>query len=140
MKGKKMTLKEKMQKLESDKNARKKLFKQLCDHVALGYSVESFSEISTVSISKFLKEYPDDFVQGDLDLAKQKGRDWWEGIGRRQASGDCLGNSRTWYYNMANRYGWREKLEVEAEHKGSINVNVVSYASKKASQANESHH
>ena len=135
MKGKKITVKERVIKLAHDKNERKKVFKELCDHVGNGYSLESFAPLSSESVRKFLKTYPEEFCQEELDTALRKGRDWWEGIGRKQASGDCLGNSRTWYYNMANRYGWREKLEVEAEHKGQVNVNVVSYASIKASES-----
>ncbi len=61
----------------------------------------------------------------------REGRQAWEEIGHKQANGQCLGNSRTWFYNMANRYGWRDKIEVEAEHKGQVQVQVVSYASSK---------
>ena len=63
----------------------------------------------------------------------EEGKDYWETLGKRQSEGTCLGNSRSWYYNMSNRYGWRDKHDVQAEHKGSVNVNVISYASKKPS-------
>lgn len=133
MKGKKITLKERLAKLEVDKTERRKIFKELCDHVAQGLSLECFAPISANTIRSYMKTYPEEFCEEELDNAFRQGRIWWEGIGRRQASGDCLGNSRTWFYNMANRYGWREKLEVEAEHKGQLSINVVSYASRKAS-------
>src|ERR1700742_1471459 len=113
MKGKKLTLKEKMAKLEADKNERRRLFVNLCAHVAQGLSLESFSEISDQTIYRFLRDYPEEFNREELEIAKKKGREWWENIGKAQASGVCLGNSRTWFYNMANRYGWREKLELE---------------------------
>lgn len=138
MKGKKLTHNERIAKLEADKIERRKIFKELCDHVSKGYSVESFGPLSVVSIRKYLNLFKEEFVQEELDNALRQGRDWWEGIGRRQAAGDCLGNSRTWFYNMANRYGWREKIEVEAEHKGQVNVNVISYATRKASDNSES--
>jgi hypothetical protein len=138
MKGKKMSLKERIAKLDVDKNERRKLFKALCDHLSEGLSIESFSEVTDHTIYRYLKQFPEEFDKDELDIAKKKGRVWWESIGKAQSSGNCIGNSRSWYYNMANRYGWREKLDIEAEHKGSINVNVVSYASKKASQDDES--
>lgn len=138
MKGKKLSVKERMAKLEGDKTERRKIFRELCEHVGQGYSLDSFAPLSKTSISSYLKLYPEEFCQEELDNAMRQGRDWWEGIGRRQASGDCLGNSRTWFYNMANRYGWREKLEVEAEHKGQVSINVINYASQRASSNSES--
>lgn len=134
MKGKKQTIKEKESKLESDKAYRRKLFGELLKHIEAGYSLESFPELSPNSIRGYLQRYKEEFVQEELDAALRKARGYWEDIGKRQANGQCLGNSRTWFYNMANRFGWREKIEVEAEHKGSLNVNVVSYATRKASQ------
>lgn len=131
MKGKKATSKERIEKLGQDKNERRKIFKELCDHIRAGYSLDCFALLSDVSINKYLKLYPEEFCQEELHDAMRQGKQGWEDIGRKQANGSCLGNSRSWYYNMANRYGWREKLEVEAEHKGQVQVNVVSYASKK---------
>ena len=84
-----------------------------------------------------MKKYPEEFPREEIELALVKGKEMWERIGLRQANGTCLGNSRSWFYNMANRYGWREKLDVEAEHKGEISVNVISYASQKARQDTE---
>lgn len=135
MKGKKMTVKERMAKLEDDKNERRKLCKAFCDHLEKGFSKECFSEVTHQTVERYMKSFPQEFPAEEIEAARLRGREWWEGIGRRQANGECLGNSRTWFYNMANRYAWRERLEVEAEHKGSVNVNVVTYASKKPSQS-----
>lgn len=138
MKGKKLTHKERVEKLEADSNERRRICRELCAHLAEGYSLESFSEISTNSLRKYINLYKEEFPQEEIDLAMQKGRDMWESIGRRQAMGDCLGNSRTWFYNMAHRYKWSDRVNVETEHKGNVNVNVVSYAaSKKPLQCNE---
>jgi hypothetical protein len=137
MRGKKLTAKERRAKLESDKNERRKIFKELCEHLSRGLSLDCFSPLSEKSIKTYLNSYPEEFVEEELVEAMRKGKQYWEELGSRQANGSCLGNSRTWYYNMANRYGWREKLEVEAEHKGQVNVSVISYATQKASQDNE---
>jgi hypothetical protein len=133
MKGKKMNCIERKKKIELDKNERRKVFKELCAHIQNGYSLDCFGPLSDTTIRSYLKQYPDEFIEQELQDSLRKAKNNWEEIGLRQANGSCLGNSRSWYYNMANRYGWREKLEVEAEHKGSVNINVVSYASKKCS-------
>jgi len=103
MKGKKLTVKERQEKLEASKIERRKIFKELCDHVSQGLSLECFVPLSPNSIREYLKTYKEEFVQEELDNAMRSGRGYWEGLGRSQANGSCLGNSRTWYYNMANR-------------------------------------
>lgn len=132
MKGKKLSHKERVEKLEQDTTERKRVFKELCEHVSKGYSLDCFGPLGTDSIRKYLKVYPEEFVQEELDNSLRQGKEYWETIGSKQANGQCLGNSRTWFYNMSNRYGWRDKIDVEAEHKGQLAVNIVSYASSKA--------
>ena len=134
MKGRKLSIKERKEKLEKDKEYRARVLRELERHLAEGYSMESFAECSVSDVTRLVAMFPEEFDSGVIDEAKRKGRQTWETIGKRQATGDCLGNSRTWFYNMANRYGWRDKLELEAEHKGSLNVNVVSYANPNASK------
>ena len=138
MKGKKLSAKERMAKLEKDAAERRRVFKELCDHLSKGYSLDCFPTMSDVTVRKFITLYPEEFVEEELVEAKRHGKLHWEGIGHRQALGSCLGNSRSWYYNMANRYGWREKVEIEAEHKGEVAINVISYATTKASKNDES--
>ncbi len=139
MKGKKLSVKERIAKAEQDKQERIKIFKELISHISTGYSLDCFGPLSDKSIGYFLKTYPQEFVQEELDNAMRDGKNYWENIGHRQAQGSCLGNSRTWYYNMANRFGWREKIDIEAEHKGSVNINVVSYATRKDSTDKPEH-
>ena len=133
MKGKKLTYNERVLKLESDSTERRRVFNMLLTHLGRGFSIESFGELSFNSIKRYLNLFKEEFVQEELDEALRKGRETWEDIGNRQANGQCLGNSRTWFYNMANRYGWRDKIDIEAEHKGQLAVNIVSYASSKPS-------
>jgi len=42
---------------------------------------------------------------------------WWERHGRKMAAG-APGNSAVWIFNMKNRFGWKDKQEVE--HSGHI--------------------
>jgi hypothetical protein len=131
MRGKKMSVEERVVKMESDKRERRKIFKELCDHLRRGYSMDCFGPLSDTSIRSYINLYPEEFNKRELEEALREAKQSWEDIGRKQSNGSCMGNSRSWYYNMANRYGWRERLEVEAEHKGSIAVQVVSYATNK---------
>lgn len=133
MKGKKLSYKEKVAKLEASANERRKLFDRLLAHLSRGYSFESFSEVSSRWLRRMLEVHKEDFSEEEIEQAMSQGRAWWEDVGHRQANGQCLGNSRTWYYNMSNRYGWREKVDVQAEHKGQVAVSIVSYASTKQS-------
>lgn len=138
MKGKKLSAKETKSKLEASAEFRKRVFKDLLIHIRSGKSLDCFGPLSEVSIREYLKTYPKEFCGEQLDEARRQAKDGWEAIGRKQADGTCMGNSRSWYYNMANRYGWAEKQEVKQEHSGGVSVNIVSYAStKQATQASE---
>lgn len=134
MKGKKMTLEERKVKIEGDSIERRKVFKELVCHIQAGYSLNCFGPLSPDAIRKYLKVYPKEFIEEELQAAMRLGQSGWEEIGRKQSNGTCLGNSRSWYYNMANRYGWREKVDITAEHKGQVQVQVVSYASQQSSK------
>ena len=118
--------------LREDKTARVKMFEKLCQHVRSGYSLDCFSALSIVKVRELMKDFPEDFDENKLEMAMRDAKMFWENIGKQQAQGLCLGNSRSWYYNMANRYGWSDRQRIEAEHKGAVSVNVVSYASQKA--------
>lgn len=135
MKGKIMSTREKGRLIETDKDFRKKLFKGLLQHVSAGYCIDSYPSLSVEVINNCLKSYPLEWPQEELEEAKRRGKVFWESVGRDQSLGRCLGNSRSWYYNMANRYGWRDKLDVTAEHKGGVEVTIVDYASVKPSTA-----
>lgn len=136
MKGKKLEYKEKIARLRENAEERKKMFKQLCQHVAKGYSKDCFTEMSLRHIEEFFEKYPLEFDMEEYNMAKQEGKQYWETLGRRQADGTCLGNSRTWFYNMAMRYGWTDRVEVKAEHKGAVAVNIVNYGTPCTPQAN----
>lgn len=117
-----------LQRIERDRDFRKKIFKELCNHLILGYSLTCFGPLSQYSIDKYLKLYPLEFVQERLEEAQRQGQGGWESIGRKQATGECIGNSRSWYYNMANRYGWREKIDVDSKVNGLATVTVINYS------------
>ena len=134
MRGKKLTGIKRKRKAEKDSAERKKIFAELCSHVKGGYSLQCFPPVSEHTIREWLKAYPEEFIEEELALALRAGQSGWEEIGRKQSNGSCLGNSRSWYYNMVNRYGWREKVDVTAEHKGAVQVQVINYSSQRDSE------
>ena len=133
MRGQRLSCKERLKRLEDSQAERVKLMRALCDHLERGLSLDCFGFIGKSSLKRLLDTFTEDFSKEELEVASQKGRETWELIGYKQATGQCLGNSRSWYYNMANRYGWRERIDIEAEHKGNVIVEVVNYARPKLS-------
>lgn len=132
MKAKRTGARELMKELHSSKELREEIFKELLVHLKGGFSIDSFPPLSSKSINEFVKVYPNEFIQEEIDNALRAGYNSWEEIGYQQSTGRCMGNSRSWFYNMANRYNWSEKAKVESEHSGSVNVNIVNYAKPKA--------
>ena len=50
---------------------------------------------------------------------------WWERQGRRMATG-ADGNPAVWIFNMKNRFGWRDKHEIESRHEGKpVTIQIV---------------
>lgn len=128
MKGKKLSYKERVEKIKTNASERRKVFNSLLEHLRGGLSVEAFPLINHRVIREIIKNHPLECPVEELEHAIDEGRAFWEKLGRRQADGSCAGNSRTWFYNMANRYGWSDRQHVENKHDGQVNVNIVSYA------------
>jgi hypothetical protein len=134
MKGKKTTNSERRRNMKESEVERRKIFRELLTHLRAGYSVDCFAILSDTMIKTCLDTYPKEFVREDFEDALRDGKSGWESIGRRQAEGTCLGNSRSWYYNMANRYRWSDRQQVETEHKGQVSVSVINYGASKGSR------
>ena len=134
MAAKKLSRKERTEMIKSNPKYRAQMFSDICSHLRDGYSLDCFGPLSEQSILDYTKLYPEEFVFEDLVEARREGKEGWESIGRDQATGKCLGNSRSWYYNMANRYGWRDKIDIEAQHSGQVQIEIVNYATKKPVQ------
>ena len=122
-----------------DAKYRERLFKEICKHIASGYSIDCFFHLDHQTISKYLDIYPKEFVRVELEQAKRAGKRAWEDIGRAQSNGECLGNSKSWYYNMCNRYGWTDKVETKIDHAGQIAVQVINYTRSKESTDSREH-
>ena len=125
--GKKSPTKDKMARARNEKEYRVKLWRDFLKHIRAGYSQDCFSDLAFTGISTLMQEFPEDCPAEEFDEATRNAKVMWESIGHRQAEGTCFGNSRSWYYNMSNRYGWSDRQKVESNHSGAISVNVVNY-------------
>lgn len=95
--------------------ARQELCRAFCDHMAAGYSIESFPDADRKTIRRYAQEFPKDFPPEKLDEAARRGRLEWEKIGKDGAKGEIAGfNATAWIFNMKNRAGWKDRTEVEA--------------------------
>lgn len=124
------------QKIESTKGlmhpenvlARASLIAGLCRHLREGYSMDSFPGADKGTIKKVLESYPQELDAGSVEIAAREGQLTWERIGRDQATGKSMGNSRAWSFTMGARYGWSDRVQVEAKHSGTVHVAVVQYS------------
>ncbi|MEQ8782520.1 MAG: hypothetical protein RIE06_22875 [Roseibium album] len=95
--------------------ARQEACQAFCDHIAEGYSIESFPLADRKTIRYYAEQHPEDFPPEKLEEAARKGLFEWERIGKQGAKGEIAGfNSASWIFNMKNRAGWRDTKDIEA--------------------------
>ena len=90
----------------------------LIDHMAKGFSFESFgAEVNCGSstVVSWLKHK-------DFQIARQKAqvlnRKFWEDLGIKGTRGEIKGfNVASWVFNMKNRFHWRNEVVVKDERK-----------------------
>jgi hypothetical protein len=112
---------------ESDKELRKWAFEELCAHIESGLSPQGFELLSVNTVNAWFERFPEEFRRDRYEISLRKGFNWWESVGKRQTLGTCNGNSRTWYYNMSNKYGWSDRQHVESNAKVTTQVQIVNY-------------
>jgi hypothetical protein len=121
------TYKERRQALKDDEKYRDWIHVRLLEHLREGLSIDCFGIIARQTMSEAIKNHPESFDVEEIELAIEQGKAMWEKLGHAQANGKNLGNSRTWYYNMSNRYGWSERSKQEIDAKQNVTVSVISY-------------
>lgn len=132
--GKKTGVRERLAKARESKSERSKIFRELCQHIREGFSLDCFGILSEKSIEEWLETYPQEFIREEFHQALSDAKRFWESIGKGQAQGTCHGNAQAWKFNMTNRFKWIDKVNIDADIKGAVSVEVISYASQKASQ------
>jgi len=108
---------------------RKNLLDAYLNHVKTGYSDKSFIVCDMDTFNSYCKKYPNDFPTDIVEQARRERLLYWEKLGIEGTEGKIKNyNSRSWEFNMKNRFKWSEKIEVE--NKGSV-VTSISFIEKK---------
>lgn len=134
---KRMTYSERQALFHSNAAYRVEVFEGLLKHLRDGFSVDCYSPCSVRLIEESYVKYPLEFDKGAIEEAICDGKAGWEALGKAQANGTCMGNSRTWFYNMSHRYKWSDRQTIDSNVQGSVSVNVVNYTRAKPSQVDE---
>ena len=94
---------------------KKKYAEMLFEHMALGYSIESFGGeigVSKRTLYNWMEKHT------DFLYAKEKGdmaaRLWWEKAGRKGMLTKGF-NAAVWIFNMKNRCGWSDRADDNTE-------------------------
>lgn len=100
---------------------RQALCDAFCRHISQGLSVDSFPDASFKTIQKYIKNYPKDFPSIKIEEARRQGRLIWEKLGLGAAAGKIKNfSSASWIFNMKNRYGWKDKVEIAGDPNAPI--------------------
>lgn len=96
---------------------RQEAFEAVCQHLAAGYSKESFPLADWDTVEAYCKEFPIDFPPEKLKEAMRRQQAGWEKIGMDGARGEIEGfNATSWIFNMKNRFNWRDKQDHDINH------------------------
>ncbi len=108
---------------------REKLLKKYLQHTRYGYSDKSFALCDMDTFQSYCDKYPNDFPSDMIEQARRERLLFWEKLGIEGTKGKIHSfNSRSWEFNMKNRFRWSEKIEVE--NKGNI-VTSITFVEKK---------
>jgi len=93
---------------------RKRVCRAFCDHIAAGYSIDSFPDADHRTLRNYAEQFPEDFPPEELQAATRRGLLEWERIGKAGSQGELAKfNASAWAFNMKNRAGWRDRTEPE---------------------------
>lgn len=127
-------VKEIKERLHACEKFRGEMFNKYLSHIEQGLSLDCFGLISKKLIDELIEKYPEEWCKDDIERSFEEGKRSWEVLGRKQADGTCLGNSRTWFYNMSHRYKWSDRVDITSQNNHAVSVNVVNYSTKKSPQ------
>lgn len=105
------------------KQQRKKLLTEYLKHISGGYSDKSFTFCDMDTFVNYCNKYPNDFPTDMIEKGRRERMFFWEKIGIEGTTGKLQGyNSRSWEFNMKNRFKWSEKIELES--RGNIVTSI----------------
>ena len=97
---------------------------ELIDHMAKGYSFESFAGICNVdrdTIYEWAKVQPS--FSDAKKRAFEQSRLFWERLGIAGSLGSPNFNATPWIFNMKNRFNWTDRQQIETTHIEPVIVN-----------------
>lgn len=101
--------------------ARKAACQSFCEHIAQGYSIDSWPDASDDTVRTYIDRYPEDFDPEMIYTAKRECLLFWEKMGIDGTRGNIpFFNPGSWIFNMKNRAGWRDK--VDHDHGGKVEI------------------
>lgn len=90
-------------------------------HCNNGFSDECFVPCDMRTFRKYVEKM-NELQTKRVDEAQRKRQMFWEGMGTAGTFGHLPGfNGNAWRYNMANRFDWRDKRDVDVMDKREIN-------------------
>ena len=106
---------------------RKKVFKELCEHLEGGFSFAAFPYLAFDTIKSYCKRFPSDFESEKLQEAINKGRLFWEKLGTNGTSGKIDGfRDKTYQFIMMNKYNMSINQKSDVKVKAEVNVAELS--------------
>lgn len=94
---------------------RRRACSAFCDHIAAGFSIDSFPGADRKTLRYYAEQFPEDFPAEQLEAAARRGLLEWERIGKAGSQGELPKfNASAWALNMKNRAGWRDRSELES--------------------------
>lgn len=103
-----------------------KYCQEIIDFMSTGKSLTAFAgeiEINKATLYDWEKVHPD--FHDAINIARQKCQAKWESLGFDglfMGKEDGSFSQSTWIFNMKARFGYRDKIEVDHEHKGEIKL------------------
>ena len=92
---------------------RQEAFEAACAHIAEGYTKECFPLADWDTVERYMRDFPEDFPSEKMDEAIRINQRRWETWGMGGVTGKIKHfNSGSWVFNMKNRFGWRDKKDV----------------------------
>jgi len=93
---------------------RKKYCEMLTEHMRGGKSFETFATavgVARDTLYQWTKRHPE-FAEAKTK-ATELALDFWEDLGIKGATGEKPVNPTIWIFNMKNRFGWRDRKQLE---------------------------
>lgn len=89
-----------------------------CEHIKKGFSDASFPDCEPKTFKRYLRLYPEDFDTDQIAECRRIRLLYWEASGIAGMSGKLPGfNANSWKYNMANRFGWSDRQQLDVNDK-----------------------